>query len=62
MEQQTSYSAIIDDILANADLTTISAKAIRKGLQEKVDYDITPLEKELEMSFGDQRRAFPFPL
>ena len=41
MEQQTSYSAIIDDILANADLTTISAKAIRKGLQEKVDYDLT---------------------
>ncbi|KAH8632847.1 hypothetical protein IG631_11481 [Alternaria alternata] len=28
----------------------------------EVDYDITPLEKELEMSFGDQRRAFPFPL
>jgi hypothetical protein len=27
----------------------------------EVDYDITPLEKELEMSFGDNKRAFPFP-
>jgi hypothetical protein len=27
----------------------------------EVDYDITPLEKELEMSFGDNRKAFPFP-
>ncbi|KAI4945808.1 hypothetical protein J4E91_007722 [Alternaria rosae] len=26
-----------------------------------VDYDVTPLEKELEMSFGENRRAFPFP-
>ncbi|KAI4606305.1 hypothetical protein J4E83_010113 [Alternaria metachromatica] len=28
---------------------------------EVVDYDVTPLEKELEMSFGENRRAFPFP-
>lgn len=41
-EQQASYSAIIDQILASSDLNTISAKRIRKGLQEKVDYDITP--------------------
>jgi hypothetical protein len=27
----------------------------------QVDYDITPLEKELEMSFNENRRAFPFP-
>jgi hypothetical protein len=27
----------------------------------EVDYDITPLEKELEMSFAENRRAFPFP-
>ncbi|KAF1947000.1 RNI-like protein [Clathrospora elynae] len=27
----------------------------------ETNYDITPLEKELEMSFGDNRRAFPFP-
>jgi len=41
-EQHASYSAIIDAILASADLDTISAKAIRKGLQEQVDYDLTP--------------------
>lgn len=41
-EQHASYSAIIDDILASSDLNTISAKRIRKGLQEQVDYDITP--------------------
>jgi hypothetical protein len=27
----------------------------------EVDYDVTPLEKELEMSFAENRRAFPFP-
>ncbi|KAK5173562.1 uncharacterized protein LTR77_002243 [Saxophila tyrrhenica] len=41
-EQHASYSAIIDNILATADLSTVSAKRIRKGLQEQVDYDITP--------------------
>ena len=41
-EQQASYSAIIDEILASSDLNVISAKQIRKGLQEKVEYDITP--------------------
>lgn len=41
-EVEASYSAIIDDILASSDLETVSAKRIRKGLQEKVDYDISP--------------------
>ena len=41
-EQQASYSAIIDSILASSDLNTISAKTIRKGLQARVDYDLTP--------------------
>lgn len=41
-EQRASYAAIIDGILASADMETISAKRIRKGLQEQVDYDITP--------------------
>ncbi|KAF2200139.1 SWIB-domain-containing protein [Delitschia confertaspora ATCC 74209] len=40
-EVEASYAAIIDDILAASDLNTISAKRIRKGLQEKVDYDIS---------------------
>nr|POF23681.1 upstream activation factor subunit spp27 [Quercus suber] len=41
-EQHAAYSAIIDGILSSADLNTISAKAIRRGLQEKVDHDLTP--------------------
>nr|POE63175.1 mitochondrial pyruvate carrier 1 [Quercus suber] len=41
-EQHAAYSAIIDGILSSSDLNTISAKAIRRGLQEKVDYDLTP--------------------
>jgi len=41
-EQRASYAAIIDEILAKADLETISAKRIRNGLQERVDYDLTP--------------------
>jgi len=40
-EQRASYSAIIDSILNSADLDTISAKAIRKELQAKVEYDLT---------------------
>ena len=39
-EQRASYAAIIDEILATADLETISAKRIRIGLQERVDYDL----------------------
>ncbi|EME39146.1 hypothetical protein DOTSEDRAFT_28327 [Dothistroma septosporum NZE10] len=39
--QEAAYSAIIDEILATSDLNTISAKRIRKGLQEKVDYDLS---------------------
>lgn len=35
------FTAIIDDILATADLTTISEKQIRKGLQASIDYDLT---------------------
>lgn len=37
-----SYSRIIDDILSNSDLNTISAKKIRKGLQDHVGQDLTP--------------------
>ena len=38
----TSYTKIIDSILACSDLNTISEKRIRKGLQDAVNYDITP--------------------
>ncbi|KAK6423594.1 hypothetical protein LTR95_016505 [Oleoguttula sp. CCFEE 5521] len=41
-ETEAAYATIIDDILATADLTTVSAKRIRKALQEKVGVDLTP--------------------
>ncbi|KAL1614014.1 hypothetical protein SLS54_010084 [Diplodia seriata] len=41
-EVEASYTVIIDDILAHSDLNTVSAKRIRKGLQARVDHDITP--------------------
>lgn len=40
-EVQAAYSVIIDQILADSDLNTISAKRIRKGLQEQLDHDIS---------------------
>ncbi|KAK6404631.1 hypothetical protein LTR95_018846, partial [Oleoguttula sp. CCFEE 5521] len=42
LETEAAYAAIIDDILATADLTTVSAKRIRKALQEKVGVDLSP--------------------
>lgn len=41
-EVRVHYVAIVDSILADADLTTISVKQVRNGIQEKVQYDITP--------------------
>jgi hypothetical protein len=40
-EVEASYATIIDGILASSDLNTISAKAIRKGLQSKVSFDLS---------------------
>ncbi|KAL1963516.1 hypothetical protein VTN77DRAFT_8097 [Rasamsonia byssochlamydoides] len=51
-----NYIKIIDSILAASDLNTISEKRIRKGIQEAVDYDITPQKaviKELIMERFD---------
>jgi upstream activation factor subunit UAF30 len=42
LDVKASYIVIIDDILAKSDLNTISSKRIREGLQQAVDYDITP--------------------
>jgi DEK C terminal domain len=39
--ERAQYSAIIDGILASGDLQTISAKQIRKGLEAKLDIDIS---------------------
>ncbi|KAL8680470.1 MAG: hypothetical protein Q9186_003368 [Xanthomendoza sp. 1 TL-2023] len=41
-EVQAQYVQIIDTILASSDLNTISEKRIRKGLQQNLNYDITP--------------------
>ena len=46
-EAKAAYTVIIDDILAGADLTLISAKAIRKGLQAKVSEELSPLKVRL---------------
>jgi hypothetical protein len=38
---EAQYTSIIDNILATSDLNTISAKRIRKGLQEALHQDIS---------------------
>ncbi|MCJ1339968.1 hypothetical protein MMC09_005261 [Bachmanniomyces sp. S44760] len=56
-EVEASYATIIDSILAASDLNTISEKRIRKGLQQAVEYDITPQKtaiKTLIMSRFDK--------
>lgn len=40
-EMEAKYSAIIDEILRVSDINTISAKRIRRGLQERVDDDLS---------------------
>ena len=40
-EQRTQYAAIIDTILRESDLNTISEKKIRKALSEKLSYDVS---------------------
>lgn len=41
-ETRERYTQVIDFILAQSDLTTISEKRIRRGLQDAVGYDLTP--------------------
>ncbi|KAJ5787669.1 hypothetical protein N7457_002659 [Penicillium paradoxum] len=51
------YVDIIDDILSKSDLTTISEKRIRKGLQDVIGYDLTSqktLIKQLIMERFDR--------
>ncbi|KAF2134036.1 SWIB-domain-containing protein [Dothidotthia symphoricarpi CBS 119687] len=40
-EVELSYAHIIDEILSASDLNTISAKRIRKGLQERIGQDVS---------------------
>ncbi len=41
-EVRANYIGIIDSILAESDLSRISEKKVRQGIQAKVEYDITP--------------------
>jgi upstream activation factor subunit UAF30 len=50
---RAKYINIIDSILNTADLTTITRKDIRAGIQDKVEYDITPHKVGLT---GSKRR------
>lgn len=54
-EVEASYATIIDSILAASDINTISAKQIRKGLQQAVHYDLTPQK----VCHGGERSARP---
>ncbi|CAA9962349.1 hypothetical protein CFE70_005764 [Pyrenophora teres f. teres 0-1] len=42
-----TYSAIIDEILRASDINTISAKRIRKGLQERVEHDLSQQKDQI---------------
>jgi hypothetical protein len=47
--EQAQFSAIIDGILASANLETISAKQVRKDLAEKIGVDLS--DKKVRMTF-----------
>jgi hypothetical protein len=51
---RAQYIAIIDSILIDADLETVSVKQVRSGIQEKVQYDITPHKVNLECAHDEQ--------
>jgi hypothetical protein len=63
--ERAQYSAIIDGILASGDLQTISAKQIRKGLEAKLDIDISdkkvclpaPVTFQLPSTMFQRRKA-----
>ncbi|KAJ5445540.1 hypothetical protein N7491_001622 [Penicillium cf. griseofulvum] len=53
-ELRDRYIDIIDDILAQSDLTTISEKRIRKGLQDAVGHDLTPMKSTIKQLIMDR--------
>lgn len=55
-EVRANYVEIIDDILATSDLSQVTEKKIRNGIQDRIEYDITPQKaaiKELIMQRFD---------
>ncbi|KIW72639.1 hypothetical protein PV04_00819 [Phialophora macrospora] len=53
-EVHARYVTIIDSILENADLTTITIKSIRQGIQDQVEYDITPQKNAIKALIGER--------
>ncbi|ETI28773.1 hypothetical protein G647_01224 [Cladophialophora carrionii CBS 160.54] len=53
-EVHARYVTIIDSILENADLTTITTKSIRQGIQDQVEYDITPQKNAIKALIGER--------
>lgn len=46
-EVRANYIATIDSILAASNIEEVSEKKIRRGIQESVQYDITPQKVRL---------------
>lgn len=68
-EVRARYVEIIDDILSQSDLSQITEKRIRNGIQDRVQYDITPQKaaiKELIMQrfdiFNARQNGEPAPV
>ncbi|KAJ9602425.1 hypothetical protein H2200_012967 [Cladophialophora chaetospira] len=53
-EVRARYVAIIDSILEGADLTSITTKTIRQGIQDQVEYDITPQKNAIKDLIGER--------
>ncbi|EXJ96470.1 hypothetical protein A1O1_01596 [Capronia coronata CBS 617.96] len=51
---RAQYIAVIDSILNEADLTTITRKSIRQGIQDRVDYDITPHKAAIKVLIDER--------
>ncbi|PNS17705.1 Upstream activation factor subunit spp27 [Sphaceloma murrayae] len=53
-EQEASFSAVIDGILKNSDLTSVSAKQVRKKLAERVGQDLSEYKEAINALIGSR--------
>ncbi|KAG0124726.1 hypothetical protein HOY82DRAFT_179926 [Tuber indicum] len=53
-EDVSTFIPIIDAILFESDLTTVSVKKVRNGLQTKVGYDVTFQKKQIDLLIADR--------
>lgn len=53
-EDVSTFIPIIDAILFESDLTTVSVKKVRNGLQTKVGYDVTCQKKQIDLLIADR--------